>query len=429
MIPQQISNPKRTEVKTIALEVCVPAEQERVYIQILDRLNERKAQLKDGNIDLVLDKRIGFFFLYYAKADRPKLFEELMIKQNTEMKCSLAIPIFGFTNNEQNQMVLIDEDGITTMLIEAIKSHIGVYKIVPTASSNEIGKFLIITHREDKESVEDYVNALFQQIPELPNQPMNFKKTQHGGNAFKQERVKKISTYLTKLEQTVNDELGDIMDDESSHSPPKNKNRRFTISYAQATKTIQFNKTPEINNNKEQTKQNKNKTTNTIDTTRSTLTQSVFEETLIKLRAESENSMNELRREMAKELVEMENRITSAVSNALKAHPVEINTNSSNDSASAYTTAQEAATVFTLTDKVEELTEMDKSLAETVHLKLNAPPSQPKRNRGTPTAQITTTSPPSKVQRARPPTPPKTPPPPNGHPTITQITNGAREET
>jgi hypothetical protein len=85
LTPQQISNNKHSKVTSIALEVRVPAEHERVYLEILDRLNERASQLKDGEVDLMLDESIGTIFPYYAKAERPKLFEKLMKKQNAAM--------------------------------------------------------------------------------------------------------------------------------------------------------------------------------------------------------------------------------------------------------------------------------------------------------------------------------------------------------
>jgi hypothetical protein len=40
LVLQTISNPKYSDTKTIALEVRVPAEHEKIYCSILDRLNE-----------------------------------------------------------------------------------------------------------------------------------------------------------------------------------------------------------------------------------------------------------------------------------------------------------------------------------------------------------------------------------------------------
>lgn len=284
-----------------------------------------------------------------------------------------------------------------------------------------MGKYLIIVDRSERELAEDFLDDLFSQIPELPNQPANFKKPQRGGNAFKQQRIHKITAYLNKLENAVDEEIGDMMNDEASHSPPKSRNRRFTISYAQAAKTIQFQQP--LQSETQKLSQDTELTAKTASTTMSLLTQSLFEDTLNKIKHDSEKSMQSLWSKMMYKMAEMETRITQAVLNALNT-PKEINTNNSVDTASAYTTHQDAITVTTLSDKVNELASIVKSLAETIHHRSISPASLPKRNRGTPSAQ-TTTSPPSKMQRAKPPTPPHTPPP-NGHP-INQLTRGARE--
>jgi hypothetical protein len=73
-----ISNKKHSKTTSVALEVRVPAEFERTYLDILDRLNEWASLLQEGEVDLILDDRIGTFFPYYAKNDRPQLFERLM---------------------------------------------------------------------------------------------------------------------------------------------------------------------------------------------------------------------------------------------------------------------------------------------------------------------------------------------------------------
>jgi hypothetical protein len=84
-----------------------------VYLEILDRLNERASQLKDGEVDLMLDESIGTIFPYYAKAERPKLFEKLMKKQNAAMASVSVIPIFGYTQNAMNQLVKSGSDEST----------------------------------------------------------------------------------------------------------------------------------------------------------------------------------------------------------------------------------------------------------------------------------------------------------------------------
>jgi hypothetical protein len=67
IVPQQISNPKYNQTKSITLEVRVPAAHESVYLEMIDRLNERACTLKDNEIDIILEDSIGTFFPYYAK--------------------------------------------------------------------------------------------------------------------------------------------------------------------------------------------------------------------------------------------------------------------------------------------------------------------------------------------------------------------------
>jgi hypothetical protein len=73
VIPQQISNPKYNQTKSIALEVRVLAAHESTYLEILDRLNERACTLMEDEIDIILDDSIGTFFPYYAKKSKPQL--------------------------------------------------------------------------------------------------------------------------------------------------------------------------------------------------------------------------------------------------------------------------------------------------------------------------------------------------------------------
>jgi hypothetical protein len=103
MVPQQISNPRHNKTTSLALEIRVPAAHEKTYLTILERLNERKSTLEDGEADITLDDRLGVFFPYHAKRSRPKLFESLMIKQNSEMNAVSAIPLFGMTPASTNK--------------------------------------------------------------------------------------------------------------------------------------------------------------------------------------------------------------------------------------------------------------------------------------------------------------------------------------
>jgi hypothetical protein len=59
MVPQPISNPKYNDTKLITLEIRVPAEKENIYLNILDRLNERASNLQDDEVDIALDNRLG----------------------------------------------------------------------------------------------------------------------------------------------------------------------------------------------------------------------------------------------------------------------------------------------------------------------------------------------------------------------------------
>jgi hypothetical protein len=87
--------------------------------------------------------------------------------------------------------------------------------------------------------VEEYVDALLSQIPELENKPAGFNKPQRGGNKYHQNRVEKIKNYLDKLEGKINDDIS-MYDDDSEISSPPFRRRRPNISYAQATKRLSF---------------------------------------------------------------------------------------------------------------------------------------------------------------------------------------------
>jgi hypothetical protein len=97
MVPQQIANQKHSKTTSTALEIRVPAEFEKIYLNILNQLNERASTLEQGEVDITFDESMGIFFPYYAKQSRPQLFESLMRKQNTEMNATSAIPLFGLS--------------------------------------------------------------------------------------------------------------------------------------------------------------------------------------------------------------------------------------------------------------------------------------------------------------------------------------------
>jgi hypothetical protein len=256
----------------------------------LDRLNERASTLQDGDVDLILDERIGVFFPYYAKQIRPNLFDALMKKQNTEMNDVSAIPIFGLTPAAA-EFPIKTASGTKESVSRWIHLHPNVIKIEKTASSKELGNYMLIVKRDNKEEVEDFLENLFDQFPEN-FQSGQFKKPQHGGNSFKKNRASNISNYLNKLEEQVHADLL-MYDKESISTTPPQRPRRMTISYAQATRRLSFRSDPTIT-----TTTNKTESSVANLTTMSTLTQSSLEEAMAKMRSETENSINQLRQEL-----------------------------------------------------------------------------------------------------------------------------------
>jgi hypothetical protein len=146
LTPQPINNSKFSKVSSVALKVRVPAEHARIYTKVLDRLNKRASLLDKGEVDIVLDPKVGVFFPYYAKSERPQLFERLMRKQNSDMSSSSVIPVFGLTENASNTIVE-DHNGKQLTVSEVILAHPNIRKIEKTVSSTELGKFLLIIDR------------------------------------------------------------------------------------------------------------------------------------------------------------------------------------------------------------------------------------------------------------------------------------------
>jgi hypothetical protein len=433
LTPQLISNKKFSKTTSVALEVRVPAELERIYLDILDRLNERASLLQDGEVDIVLDNRIGTFFPYYAKNDRPKLFERLMRKQNADMQSMSVIPIFGYTQ-EAMETSIKNYLGTETTLHAALKAHPNIRKIISTTSSSEIGKYLLLVDRYLKDDVETFVDELFGQLPEMKNFPVNFRKPQRGGNAFKQARINKISNYLDKLEKSVSDSAMLCEDEDEDSTPPK-RPKRFTISYAQATKRLSFNNESILTPPK-----TVQAPPTTATTTTSTLTQESLEESLRRFRIETDNSIAMFRKEIQDKFMNMEDLIVAAVTKAVRIPTQEINTQcTSNDTNSNYSTAQDSNyTTSTLTDKVDNLTEIVLLLTKDLkELKADREREPSKRIRSpfltppklkTPTQQEVddspNKSPPPKQQRSS--SEPISIPP--RHP-IQKLNDGAMEET
>jgi Tfp pilus assembly protein PilP len=356
MVPQQISNPKHLKTTPIALEIRVPADHEKTYLNILDRLNERASTLDDGEVDITLDERLGIFFPYYAKRSRPQLFDSLMKKQNADMNAISAIPIFGLTPTAANQEVT-GKSGKKKTVWEWMIFNEDIRKIDKTASSQELGKYMLHVNREMKEEVEDYLDALFEQVPELDGQPASFLRPQRGGNAFKKNRVTNISNHLNKLEERVNLDLS-MYNEESIASTPPPKMRRPTISYAQAAKRLSFqenaDKNPSANTN----------SNNTTTTSLSTLTKDTLNEAMDQIRKETAQSIEKLRQELQTDVLSMETNIAEAVINALRTPNAIAMEMENNEDMSTQTTSHDTTTTMkTLEEKFDALSTMVQMLA------------------------------------------------------------------
>jgi translation elongation factor P/translation initiation factor 5A len=427
MVPQQISNPKHAKTTSIALEIRVPADHEKTYLNILDRLNERASTLDEGEVDITLDDRLGTFFPYYAKRSRPKLFDSLMKKQNSDMNSISAIPIFGMTPSAANYEVA-GKSGEVKTVWEWIAYNEDIRKVDKTASSQELGKYMLQVNRDMKEEVEEYLDELFDNIPELDGQPASFRRPQRGGNAFKKKRVTSISNYLDKLEERVNLDLS-MYDEESLASTPPPRMRRPTITYAQAAKKLAFQDDANKNSS---THDNSNTTTST---SLSTLTQDSLNEAMEQIRKETAESIEKLRQELQTDALSMENNIATAVINALKSpQAISMDTDNSDEMSNQSTAYDTVATMKTLEEKFDSLSTMVQMLAERMsEIVENQEHNQNKRNRPvesptkqilkSPSARQSAQSPPAKLQRAMAPKPPNTPPP-HGIPSK----EGTREE-
>jgi hypothetical protein len=275
-----------------------------------------------------------------------------------------------------------------------------------------------------KEQVENYVDDVFDLLPELENYPANFKKPQRGGNAFRKTRINNINNFLKKLEQEIDGaNLMYADDDEDTTPPPRPK--RFTISYAQAAK-IQNPQLSQISQNPPTSQV----TTTTTTTATSTITQESLEEALQRFRQETNDTIASFKNDIRSEITSIEDRITTAMLNALRNAPREITTVNETSENSACT-KESQQTISTLVDKVDSLADSVALLAKSVEnlqsknnqkrLRITASP----KSTDTEMQDVESSSPPSKQQRARAPSP-TLPRPPKGHP-LQKITDGARE--
>jgi hypothetical protein len=119
-----------------------------------------------------------------------------MRKQNFAMNTTSAIPLFGYTTAVQETEV--EYQGMEQVVKSVIWDHSNIIAIKPMASTNTLGKYMVLVDRECKEDVEDFIDNIFSKVPELEGQPEHFKKPQRGGNSFRKNKVDNISHYLKK---------------------------------------------------------------------------------------------------------------------------------------------------------------------------------------------------------------------------------------
>jgi hypothetical protein len=79
---------------------------------------------------------------------------------------------------------------------------------------------MLMVDQEFKEDAEEYIDNLFDHMPECENHSVPFKKPQRGGNAYNQQSSRNIKIYLDKLEQRVKDDLSMYDKDNLLTSPP-----------------------------------------------------------------------------------------------------------------------------------------------------------------------------------------------------------------
>jgi hypothetical protein len=281
-----------------------------------------------------------------------------MRKQNSDMSSSSVIPVFGLTENASNT-IIEDQNGKQLTVSEAILAHPNIRKIEKTASSAELGKFLLIIDQYMKDQVENYVDSVFELIPELENQPASFMKPQRGGNAFRKARINNINNFLTKLEQEIDGENLMYADNNEDTTPPP-RPKRFTVSYAQAAKIL-----PPQLPNVIQNPPASQVTTNTTTTATSTITQEPLEEALQCFRQETNDTFASFKNDIRNEISSIKDCITTAMLNALRNAPREITTVNETSKNSACT-KESQQTISTLVDKVDSLADSVALLARSV---------------------------------------------------------------
>jgi uncharacterized protein YeeX (DUF496 family) len=238
---QMIGSTSTKPTKSVALEIRVPNEKQKIYIDILERLYEKS---QDG--EAIIPNKLGKFFPYYMKSKMSEVFNFLMRQQNADMADTTVIPIFGYTPEAQKQKIYIDNEETTVELAMATTKNI--LRIEATPSTRNLHKYLVIVKNDTKDTVMTEIQKIFRQIQgPLENQPVNFPVPRCGGSEKKplyipkvsdtekndKEKIDKTTTaYMISLETLA---LANNPQDAGPDSPPK-RHRKFTISYASAAK-------------------------------------------------------------------------------------------------------------------------------------------------------------------------------------------------
>lgn len=212
-------------------------------------------------------------------------------------------------------------------------SHLNVIKLEKTASSAELGKYLLIMDRYEKEEIEIFVDELFDQVINITDKVASFERPQRGGNAQKPKHINIASNYFAKLDEELNEDMDllifdDSDNEEASQSPPA-RQRRFTISYAQATKRLSFQSESTLQHKETYNKSSAMPTALTQTTGISTLTQGTLENNLKNFRHKTNQSIEQIKFDIASEFKNMEERIALTIHNTLKT-PTEINLHQNN---------------------------------------------------------------------------------------------------
>jgi hypothetical protein len=93
-----------------------------------------------------------------------------------------AIPLFGITHDVLDYLVT-DNNGKSNLVRDWIHERPHIHSVERTASTKDLGKFMLVVDREEKDKIEEFLDGLLEQIPEGPAIGQ-FKKPQRGGNSF-----------------------------------------------------------------------------------------------------------------------------------------------------------------------------------------------------------------------------------------------------